>query len=885
MGKIVWTNQILRRVTVYEGQIQAIFGSAWKQGKGADLAKNVKSLKAKIKENSTKYLRDWEKSAAPEGGSFQDTYAGSSIFRIKKIGGRLVLDANFVGDCGNVMGDFRKLSGMEGVVIQGTLKLGLSWVAKRYAAYHALSHVLQAYESTADRISDDIKLLTDDLRHKIHVVLNSTRVTWQIPYKCERYALVLGKATDQFEENVNTLLRGYAELERLLEELQTCEISKPKMKSLLASMQKCINKMNVSDRGACGEQWLAQFSAKLDKVLVTRMTTVIDEWEKNFVEWNKGERHAVAGVVQEPITHSIRVSRRTQGFELQPPIEHARLHWLGKLLECLSAFTEQRSLVTDSIVGTPTTMLGLLDQVEELIKRAQVRVEARITEAQGASGMWMKYQQLWSHNVDEVAEFMAAKHDDDLLQWYRMLQRLGEARDEFDNQRITVVKAPIIVDYSDVRAQVIEQYNQWHRQLKQIFADRVLSSSVAAFQQISDAKNALESNKFDPNEFDGAQYTHVIAAVQFLNNVQQFKDSKPKWAREIRLITDGEKLLRKERFKFSGDWMEEVGKMPDLWKRFAQIHTEREKQQTIAAPKVQAALLDFTGTSKLEIETLKAKWDELNLLHEVTMSSGEMRQNLKNFKEQVDKLNSEDQLINNAKKILKLVAQEGGNTILENMLTDINDLNEVWDAVELVDKQCMDLADMPWRAVEPRKIQHALKEMIKVMSDMSSNVRQYDKWSKTQEELKTRVKLNQLLSGLRSESIKERHQKELSTLMSLGHWPDLTLGKIWKANLARHKNAIEKILTKAQGEMALDEFLKSIEDTWNTYQLELVDYQKKTRLIRGWDDLLTKLGEHINALQSMHMSPYFKEFETKARPNKIASLSLPRPLLIPSANA
>jgi len=47
-------------------------------------------------------------------------------------------------------------------------------------------------------------------------------------------------------------------------------------------------------------------------------------------------------------------------------------------------------------------------------------------------------------------------------------------------------------------------------------------------------------------------------------------------------------------------------------------------------------------------------------------------------------------------------------------------------------------------------------------------------------------------------------------------------------------------------------------------ELTLVDYQGKCRLIRGWDELFAKAGEHSNSVAAMKMSPYFKEFEACA---------------------
>ena len=49
-----------------------------------------------------------------------------------------------------------------------------------------------------------------------------------------------------------------------------------------------------------------------------------------------------------------------------------------------------------------------------------------------------------------------------------------------------------------------------------------------------------------------------------------------------------------------------------------------------------------------------------------------------------------------------------------------------------------------------------------------------------------------------------------------------------------------------------------VSEVWKTYELELINYQTKCRLIRGWDDLFTKVKEHINSVAAMKLSPYYK---------------------------
>jgi dynein heavy chain 1, cytosolic len=58
--------------------------------------------------------------------------------------------------------------------------------------------------------------------------------------------------------------------------------------------------------------------------------------------------------------------------------------------------------------------------------------------------------------------------------------------------------------------------------------------------------------------------------------------------------------------------------------------------------------------------------------------------------------------------------------------------------------------------------------------------------------------------------------------------------------------------------MALEEYIKQVKEIWTSYTLDLVNYQNKCRLIRGWDELFNKCGENLNSLTAMKLSPYYK---------------------------
>ncbi|KAJ3041576.1 hypothetical protein HDV00_009053 [Rhizophlyctis rosea] len=63
----------------------------------------------------------------------------------------------------------------------------------------------------------------------------------------------------------------------------------------------------------------------------------------------------------------------------------------------------------------------------------------------------------------------------------------------------------------------------------------------------------------------------------------------------------------------------------------------------------------------------------------------------------------------------------------------------------------------------------------------------------------------------------------------------------WDVDLKKFENPAREIITVAQGEMALEELLKQFKKTWSSYGIELVNYQDKCRLIKGWDELFAQV--------------------------------------------
>lgn len=110
--------------------------------------------------------------------------------------------------------------------------------------------------------------------------------------------------------------------------------------------------------------------------------------------------------------------------------------------------------------------------------------------------------------------------------------------------------------------------------------------------------------------------------------------------------------------------------------------------------------------------------------------------------------------------------------------------------------------------------------------------------------------------------MKPRHWKSLLNKLNINvPQSEVTFGKLWKADLNRNETVFRDIMAVAIGEMVLENMLAKVKEVWLPREFELVRYQGKCNLIKGWDEMFEQLDEDLNNLQSMKLSQYYRTFE------------------------
>ena len=82
-----------------------------------------------------------------------------------------------------------------------------------------------------------------------------------------------------------------------------------------------------------------------------------------------------------------------------------------------------------------------------------------------------------------------------------------------------------------------------------------------------------------------------------------------------------------------------------------------------------------------------------------------------------------------------------------------------------------------------------------------------------------------MIVELKSEALKERHWKQLTRRLAVS-WTlsELTLGHVWDVDLMKNEAIVRDIISVAQGEMALEEFLKQVGENFLKMQNDIKNY-------------------------------------------------------------
>ncbi|GAB7338645.1 hypothetical protein MBLNU457_5378t2 [Dothideomycetes sp. NU457] len=668
------------------------------------------------------------------------------------------------------------------------------------------------------------------------------------------------RAVRDLQEKTSVLADVHTSVQKMLANLETCSYATEAFQSCLDSIQKSVDQMNLKGFANL-RHWVEKMNSKIQSILLSRLKSALRGWVSAFQDAVDNDDRFTEEVKDAP---SFEVSRhelamRNQSIYLEPPLENARAIWLERLHSWLSVVCSLPRIQASRF----ELALGHDRQPSELsfcdlpllcvdtLAGAYAAVDERFQQVDQYLENWLQYQSLWDLQSDHVHQHLA----EDLSLWLQLLQEIRKRRDTFDTTATNKVFTHLTIEYEQVQIKVNAKYDQWQQELTLQFAQKLGNRSTEVYADLQKSRKELEGQSLEASS--------TAQAVQFITIIQQVRKKVKVWDPETITFRDGQRTLQRQRYQFPSNWLY-IEQVDHEWTALNEV---LERKSKIIDDQTDALRAKITAEDKVvsqRIIDLTAEWNEEKPVSG-TIQPEEAVSSLNKFDTAFTQLHDQVEMVSRAKEALDLPPSSEGN--IATLMEEVQDFKSVWANLKTIWDGIGDLKEQLWSAIQPRKLRQSLDNLVKMSKDMPSRMRQYAAFEHVQTVLRGLIKVNPLLSDMRSDAVKERHWLRIFKALKPNkrYSPSaMTLGDVWDLQLGPSEVIIRDVIAQAQGEMALEEFLRQVRDTWQNYTLDLVNYRSKCRLIRGWDDLFAKCSEHLNSLQAMRHSPYHKVFEEDA---------------------
>ncbi|KNE70419.1 hypothetical protein AMAG_14553, partial [Allomyces macrogynus ATCC 38327] len=862
-GAISWAKQIERQLDMYMRHVEDVLGRGWENyADGQKLSLDSMSFRKKL--DARPIYDQWIQDIL-----HRDLKVTGRIFdvvRSRSNNNQLQLVVSFDPQIITLFKEVRNLMWL-GYSIPTSVS-NIAKEAKRvYPFAVSLQETIRTYQLTVEKLRQqprDVTLLVAGYQRDVQALIaKGIHFKWEVfstidvrqDSKHVLFVRELATIVSLFQDKVHNIIRVMGEIQAKVRELETCAYAFATFEAVLGQIQAHVDQLNL-DGYSNLDQFVEHLDAQLETVLGKRLAHAIGQWARVFEqhhEWESETRPQAQG----HSAHRLDGRGPARSCYIDPPLEHARAGWYRQLQEWLAIVCNQARIQASHYrlsmhQSEQTTYNKLLERLpENVLRNVYAIVEQKMLQVEEYVEVWLQYQSLWDLEPSTVYEALG----DDLQKWQSILLEIKKARATFDVSDTAKSFGPVVVDYEQVQSKVNAKYDQWQREILTKYGAKLMQAMRDFHVTISKARADLEQFSVD-----SAATGDTVTFIIFL---QDLKRRLVAWSTDVESFRTGQKVLERQRYSFPQEWIY-IEQIEGEWSAFNEILIRKDNSIQEQVSGLQQKVQTQDGAVQQRCTQLMAEWEQ-NKPVQGDLKADAALNALNVYETKLTRLRDEVSQLAKAKDALGIMDTGRTGPNLDVALEELVDLKAVWAALSHVWTELTELRELPWANVSARKVRSQLDALVATTKEMPAKMRQYAAYEYVQDTLKSLVKMNALLSELKSEALRDRHWKQLLKQLNVQLLlSDLTLGHVWALDLKRNETTIRGVITVAQGEMALEEYLRQVKETWTNYSLELVNYQNKCRLVKGWDDLFSVCSEHLNSLQAMRMSPYYRVFEEEA---------------------
>ena len=853
-GKIIWLKQFERKAKMYQKKAAIILGDNWEN---INDGKEIKNIIDNILKNSGNTSRLVDEFSRETLNTENSDISNEKLMDISKKQNKYELKVNFDEKLIDLFKEVRLLTAkglnVNGIVINRSVEN-----KGNYPYAIALQESFRAFQNSCHKIKNDPrieKLVAKQKKDILALINEKYTFNWQNRPKIHEFTSSICDKVAVFEETVADLIVKLEQIDTYLSQIENSELNKTILGEKIKNIQEILNGINECSNMSL---WIKEIDTKLQNLLIKKLEDSTQLWLKEFLA-PKPLHDAI--MLTDCSFHKVKLT--DQMIYLEPSVNDAREFWYNQYHNSIAYILENQHLeynkdeksAKDSNNQNNYKDNSFRDIIklanQEIIRGCYTTLENTFDEVEKYMKTWKSYQVLWDIQPKTIYD----KLGDETVKWQALMEELKNGQNSFNILETEKIIGSIVIDFASVQTKVKNKYDVWHKEVMNKFA-QITNDGMKQFSStINEARNNLEGNSLENESND---------IVSYITEVKNFTKNKEMWKKEMEKYKNSKQILDSQRYRFRGDFAN-MDQLEGEWNKFEQILNKKSKEMEDKIPSIKEKVMKDKANLDDEIKKLDEYWSQ---------NKPETADNpvaaLNILKKTTEKINAiKDAYSKNCQASELLELEFGDPNKLDNMTQEVEDFRKVWTSLNNIYSIIDSKKETAFLAINPDKIKKDLDEALNKMTTLPSDIRQYKAYEITEKKLKTLKKMNNIIGDLRTEAIKERHWKKILKRLSIHKAiNDLILNDFWKAPLLEMEKHLQEIINQATGELVLETYIKKSKDFWTNYELEMVRYKDKCKLIKGWDDMFTVLDEHINSFQSMSNSPYYNIFKDEIEPWK-----------------
>ena len=857
-GRIVWAKQIENQLTTLMKRMEDVLGVGWEDHfEGRQLKEICEELKGYL--DAEKLFKVWrEEQLKADYRSYNRLKEFILLVEEDPISTKKFIRVNFESNHVELFKEVKFLEWLLPGMASSTnsIPASIRSIAKeaytRYPVAVTLQSAVACFSNAKKFITTENSILLISYIESVRDIVNESMggtkrnqrwVKWDSPELSDWVSRFTSRV-NELQDRVYDLKDKIIKVDSLCKVIEQSNYDRKKFEDAILSIQIIIDEMqrkNYSNMNL----WVTKLDKKIESILCMRIKALIEIWISSFT----GIGNSSKFFELHQTVHEITLSN--QILSLNPPIEQARVEWLHNFHQHISIITSLPRIVSNRIVVFTSSASGPKDYSaainlvdKALLRRVYDTIEDHLFNANTYLQQWLQYQALWEISINSISDKLSRN----LKLWHQLLTEIKSARTTIETTEEEKLFGPIVINFRQVQNKISLKYDTWQKEIQTLFANILADEMKSAYSELNNSKLKLESIHLEGPTKD------VISSVEFiLKTKNSFVNLK-------NLVSDlelSEKLLQKQRYKFPTEWVSSTmvtAVLSDLDQILQRRANAMDSQLPVLQQKIREedVLLDKRSSDILN------DWETKKPV-EGNISPSEAIQLITSFQETAMKLSESLERIKIAKRALGIDSSTDNRVSL--LLEEISGYLESWQAVLPTHEKYSSLRATSFKGVVPIKIRKQIDELNEELRMIPAKNRSYACFTVLLDKLNRAISMHAIIRDLCSEALRERHWKTLIKVLEVSSSVmSLSLGSIWDCNLNAHKKTISEVLAVAQGELALEQFLKVIREYWQSSELNLI-IRDGSRAITGWEMIFSMLEDHLSSLASLKQSPYFRNVQ------------------------